>query len=244
MRRFSLVICAAATAVLATPALAGIIEYGDFAANTVDFLDVTETSDNDPVPLYGAPFTTGDSLFFNNMTFSALAKGAGGVDNTTGILRTTISAHDGEVISGLSFHESGSYTLSGLMNDAFAAVAAAYIINVLEIDGVPVDPINHDALMSFDPSDGDYSIGEDGAGTGLWSGMLDVDIDALIAASGRSGSATAVSVTITNTLSALSQDGTSATISKKDLAISVVPAPSAAFLFLLGAASGGRRRRV
>jgi hypothetical protein len=177
------------------------------------------------------------------MSFSSSAAGMGGADVSTGILNTTIDARDGNAIHALSFRESGSYTLSGLVNDAFAAVAAAVIINVLEVDGMAVDPIGINTLMLYTPSGGSYSIGEDGAGSSLWEGMLDLDLDALLSSRGVTGSATRLSLTITNTLSAASMAETAASISKKSLSIRVVPAPPTALLLLLGAA-GVRRRRV
>ncbi len=223
---------------------AGLILYGDFAGSTVDYLNVNESSDTDPGPLFGAPTVTGDSLTFNNMSFSSSAAGMGGADISTGILNTTIDAHDGNAIHALSFRESGSYTLSGLINDAFAAVAAAVIINVLEVDGMAVDPIGINTLMMYTPSGGSFSIGEDGAGSNLWEGMLDLNLDALLSSRGVTGSATRLSLTITNTLSAASMAETAASISKKSLSIRVVPAPPTALLLLLGAAGSRRRRRV
>lgn len=243
MRRLSLALCAAATTTLAAPAFAGLINYGDFTGDTVDYRSVSESSPTDPLPLYRAPFISGNSLIFGNLTFGSVAQGAGGVDTTTGLLTTTIDAHAGSAISGLSFHEAGSYTLVGLSNDAAASISAAYIINVLEVDGMAVDPLGFNALMQFDPSDGTYSIGEDGAGSDLWEGNLTVDIDAFLHSHGVFGSATSVSLTLTNTLTAVSQDGTLASIFKKDLSISVLPAPPAALLLVLGAVSGRRRRR-
>lgn len=66
---------------------AGVINHGMVMGPGVAYLDITETS-TDPVPLYGAPITIGDSLAFFEPTspnpslgFSAQA-GGGTVDLT------------------------------------------------------------------------------------------------------------------------------------------------------------------
>jgi hypothetical protein len=74
---------------LTSQAPAASINYGNFSAISVDFLDVTEAANSigDSAPLFGAPTVAGDSLDFDPVGFSASATGASGVDITDGNLR-------------------------------------------------------------------------------------------------------------------------------------------------------------
>src|SRR5262245_6656687 len=58
------------------------INYGDFNGDNVKFLDVTESSD-DPLPLYGAPTVSGDSLSFSPQQFFAKSQFGVPVNDTT-----------------------------------------------------------------------------------------------------------------------------------------------------------------
>ncbi len=235
---------------LASPALADI-NYGDFSGNDFDFLSVTEDSTSgDPLPLFGSPTVSGNSLDFNP-TFSANAEGAGGLDIVEGQLNFTVEAHDGASIDMLEFAEAGDYTLvdPGMIGTVAtaASVSAAFFIEVLEVDGVSISGVNANFNMTFSPSHGTFNVVDDGTAlTMIWSGELNVDIQQMLADEGIFGDATMVSVALNNTLVASSEDGTIALIAKKDfdgLSVDVVPAPGAIALLAIAGMVPRRRRR-
>lgn len=237
----------------ASAALAAPINYGDFDGNTVMYLDVTEDSGTDTPPLFGAPSISADTLDFNPVSFNSSSTGAGGVDITDGTLTFMVMAKSGYFVEQLLFTEAGDVTLAGFGNDGtFASVTAEYIIEIVEVDNVAINPIQFQASMTFTPSNGDYGLQTDGGGgptySGAWSGSLVTDIHAALINSQLPFSlgATKVNVTLDNTLTTLSQDGTSSFIAKKDtdgVTITEFPEPASAALLGLGAMALLPRRR-
>lgn len=221
---------------------AASINYGNFPVptTTVAFLDVTESSDTDPVPLFGppTPFLTG--LDFNPATFVAAT--AGGADITDGQLNFFVTNPQG--IPTLAFQESGLYDLTGVGAAATQVYAGiGVVVRVLEIDGVPVSPINlpwASASVNYNlvanPGAGQsWAIAVNSAiGSYLWND-LGIAYDA---------GATKVQVILDNTLVSISESGSVASISKTDFKV-VVPEPAAAVLALAGAVGllAGRRRQ-
>ena len=59
-----------ATAMCRT-SLGAAINYGSFMGTDVTYVDVTESSATDPVPLFGAPSVSGNSIDFNPVGFDA-----------------------------------------------------------------------------------------------------------------------------------------------------------------------------
>lgn len=215
------------------------INYGDFSGTTVMYLDVTESSATDPTPLYGAPYVTGNSLNFDPVSFNFFSTGGSVVDITDGTLSLGIKALSGESIPIVQIFEAGDYTLTGLVNNAFAGVAANYFINIFEVDGASINVISVPASMIFTPSDGDYLLSVDGEGTGIpWTGSLSIDVNQLLIDENVAFSTGATRITIVgdNTLTTISQEGTSAFIAKKDTGgvVITVPEPSTFVLLLLG----------
>ncbi len=244
-------ISAVALFACSTPASAVQINYGDFVGATVDFLQVTEDSGTDPTPLYGSPTVSADSLDFNPVSFNAFATGAGGVDTTDGTLTLMMMSQSGNFIDKIKFDEAGDFSLSGFSGNAFAAVTANFFLDIQEVDGVGITPINITTAMTFTPSNGDFDLINDGPGPlvdGTWAGLLMVDITQALIDNNVPfvNGATKVSVTFDNTLTALSQDGTSAFIAKKDVGgvgITVIPEPASLGLLALGSlVMMGRRR--
>jgi hypothetical protein len=236
-------------AVCAAPALAlAQVNYGDFSGSTVTYLQVTETalSPGDTEPLFGAPTISGNTLDFNPVNFVASASGAGGTDQTDGKLDFGISAVPGNFIPEVELSEAGDFTLGGFANDAFASVTATLFIDIYEVDGAPISTVNDTYSMTFTPSNGDWqltSVIDNPGGSpsigGIWSGSVSVDIEQLMIDKSVSfvNGATKVGVVLDNTLLALSQDGTTAEIRKKDFkgfSITVVPEPTSFALALLG----------
>lgn len=220
------------------------INYGDFAGSTVDFLNVTEDSSTDPVPpaLYGTPTVSGDSIDFNPVSFNASATGAAGADATEGVLSMVMMSHAGHFIEQIQFEEAGEFALAGLSGNASVSVTGTFIVDILEVDGVGIGPINLSMPMTFTPSGGDFDLVSDGPGpavNGTWSGSLMVDIQQALIDNNIifTGGATKVSVSFDNTLMASSELGTSAFIAKKDIGgvgITVIPEPASIGLLIAG----------
>jgi hypothetical protein len=246
---FRIAIAAITVGIVCAPAQSSI-NYGDKPADDVTYKSVTETalSVGDSEPLFGDPITSGNTLLFNNMDFVSSVSGASGNDTTIGQLTTTITADTNIGITGLEFSEVGSVTISGLSNDAFASVAATYVFTVLEVDGQAIDPIVTSVNMVFTPSDGDYQLSVDGIlSSQIWQGSLAVDVDAILLGQDVDGAATKVSLVLTNTLTTVSEAGTSAFIGKKQIGgvtvTTIVPSPAALALLAVGGLIGRRRRR-
>jgi hypothetical protein len=220
-------------------AQAAPINYGNFSGVTVDFVGVTEDANSigDAPPLFGAPTVAGDSLDFDPVGFNAAAAGAGGVDITDGQLLFRVVAHDGFTVENIILNEAGDTTLAGFGTDAsFTAVRGNVVVNIFEVDGVGIDVISEQFVMSFTPSGGDYGLLTDGGGGPLfnasWSGGVPINLDAVLTAHGVPFvfGATEISINLDNTLIALSENGTSTLIAKKNfggLSITVnIPEPA------------------
>jgi hypothetical protein len=232
-------------------AMSAPINYGSHVGSTVNYIDVIEdTTTSDPVPLFGAPIFSADSIDFNPVGFDAQAMGAGGNDVTGAKLTFTIEAHPGKFLRNISFSEAGDTTLAGAGNDSTAtSVTATGTITVTEANFASIASVAHPIALTFTPSGGGYGLGTDGGGGPIffqqWAGSLLVDIHQIVP------NATKVSIDITNTLTASSQAGTAATINKKDfggISITVnIPEPASLVLVVLGMVSfagTGRFRRV
>lgn len=250
-------------AALSATTFAAPINHGNFSGDTVDYLDVTEdTSTGDPLPLFGVPTVSGDSLDFNPVGFSANSSGGGAPDQTDGQLSMMIQAKAGKVINSLLFSEAGDTSLAralGTLDDAVTSVTADIFIDILETTLGPITPINVPGAMTFTPSNGDYQLSVDGAGNPTfntaWTGSAFFDLDAVLLANGVLGEVTKVNVNIDNSLTASSAANSSAFIAKKDFdGVSItanpdpskIPEPSSVLLALGGiaAVAAGRRCRI
>jgi len=254
-------------AMIAQPSLAATINYGDHMGTTVTYVGVTESSGTDAVPLFGPPTVTGDSIDFNPIGFDA-ASADGGADITDGQLTFMVEAKPGpNGMVGISFNEAGITQLAGNVaaGDLSTAtmVRAAGVLDVHEVDFVPINNISVPFFLTFNPSNGDYFLGTDGGGGPLyftdWSGSTNINLLQVLFDAGvrRTFGVTKLSVNLDNVLVATSQDGTSSLISKKDfggLSITVqtpgggggpdIPEPTTFALVSLGliGLAAGRRR--
>jgi hypothetical protein len=248
MKQFSFLCAVGALVSAAGLASATPINHGNRAGVTVDFLNITEDSNTDPVPpaLFGSPTVSVDSLVFNPVSFGASAQN-GSFDITDGTLTTRIDARPGFTIPSFNITERGDYTLAGSGTAATnATVSLSIFITVLEVNDVPINAQSFSGYAgTFSPSGGTYDLVNDAGVLVQWNGSATVNIDAALASRGIMGSATSVIVTINNQLLAFSQPGTVAFIKKKDIGgvIITVPTPGAMALVGAGALMASRRRR-
>lgn len=241
-------------AVLSTnrPALAAI-DYGDFSGTSVEYLQVTEDSPTPALlPLFGAPSIAGDSLVFSPPDFSAASINGAPEDTTTGELSTTVVGLDDMGVSSLQIKDIGDYTLEGLGTSATnVTLSAPVVLNILSINGAALGtPIAIDGSMTFSPSSA-FSLPADSGSGVIWNGVFNADLAGAIAGAGLSGTATSVSLDMSDTLTASSEVGTIAVIEKKThdvisiaTTIQAVPEPtSIGLLAITGGALLKRRRR-
>jgi hypothetical protein len=248
-------------------AAAATINYPDPPmGNTVSYVGISETSLTDPVPLFGAPFVSGDSIDFNPTGFGAFASG-GAVKGTDGQLGFMVVAKQGIGISNINFAEAGITTLAGIGTDnTYTDVSATGKVKILAIDGNTLNNvISIDISLTFAPNgNGTFRLVSD-AGLGLsslpWTGGQLINLDQALTANNipfQLG-ATKISVDLDNGLVAQSEQGTFSLIDKKDfggLAVTVnmphggggpdTPEPTSlvlAFLGFVGVAAGRRYSR-
>ena len=260
--------------VLPRPSPAALINYGSHNASHFTFVNVTEDSTlAEPLPLFGAPVVTGDSIDFNPVGFDALSTG-GGADPTESNLTFGLTAKSGSRIRRVTFGEAGDTTLGGNVapgsTATASAVSASGALQIHEVNFQAINPISVPFSLSFSPSGGTFFLGTDGGGGPIfhtqWTGSVTLDIEAVLIANGIAitpglidpdGGATRVSIDLDNRLEALSQQGTSAAIGKKDFGAVViranvpgepggdpeVPEPASAALLALALAAPMLRRR-
>ena len=126
-----------------------------FSAATVDYLDVEEqtllSTSGLGDGLFGAPTIAGDSLDFDPIGFAASSTGGGPSDILDVQLKFMIQAKDGNVINSILLTEAGDTTLdNGFSSDnALTRVTANIFIDILEVDGVGINPINVQGDMVF-----------------------------------------------------------------------------------------------
>jgi hypothetical protein len=226
---------------------AASINYGNFGPVPpgISFLQVTESSGTDPVPLYGPPSPYAVGMDFDPIGFVATTAG-GGADITDGQLNFTVMGMGNKGIGAISLGESGDYTVVGGPGTAATSVFAGAIIRatVTAIDNVPVAPINLTAVNgSFSDSLPGNTI------VAPWSLGLFLDVGAQLGLPAGSA-ATKVEVVINNSLVATSEPGTVGFIAKKDFRIDIVPvdavpepgAVALAGMALCGLGLAGRKR--
>lgn len=248
---------ALAVAALSVSATAAEINYGNFMTPNYNWLQVTEGSQTDAVPLFGAPLTSGDTLYFNPTSNFGATASNGGADTTDGKLNFTLMSKPGQVISSFAFNERGDYSLLGNFNNfAFASVGCTVNFRVLEINNVALaQPFAFQQTLFFAPAPTNppnvngawYLPGFlNLANVVPWTGTLSVNIDAILIQAGLSPSATKIDIALDNQLNVATSDGNTASIFKKQaegIAITVIPAPGAATLLGLSGLAAARRRR-
>lgn len=206
----------AAVAGASRSASAAGINYGNFGPVPpgISFLQVTESSATDPVPLFGPPDPFAVGLDFDPVGFVANA-GGGSADITDGQLNFSVLSSGQFGIDGIRLFEGGDYTLLGAGTAATQALAGASLrVLVTQINGADVAPINLAPVLA---SVGFNLIANSGI-VNPWSLGVFVDIAGQLDPGLR---ATRVDVVIDNQLVALSERASLAFIAKKDFRISV-----------------------
>lgn len=261
-RIFLPAIVAVLTTCLSLTAIAGTINYTGpmpgpdgmtgWLGDDVWFGGVSESNtvgpNGDAASLFGAPASvSGNTIDFNPTNFVAQSDNGEGAVTVDSQLSFMVVAQQGTVINDLLFTEAGDTTLNGNPNATFAVatVSNSIFIDVVAIDGVTLtQPVNLTATMTFTPSDGDFVLSVDGDPVSftyndIWTGQADIDISQELIDLGIDfeNGATKLNVTLDNTLTANSVDGSSAFIKKKDfdglVVTSNVPEPTAALLLVL-----------
>lgn len=244
------------------PALAEPITYGDKMGADVWYRNISEDANTagDEPPLFGEPDVNGNSLNFDPVGFSASSEN-GGTDQTDGQLNFMVEPKDkgSYAINNIKIKELGD---TGLVrsndNEAFTEANLFVHAEIVEIDGESIDPISVDRTGVFSPMDGSYRLSVIG-GTDFdtaWMGSAYLDLVAspeyqayldgldMLPQVGI----TKVNIALDNRLKALSQEGTSAVIAKKDQLIITtnIPEPASSMLAITGILATllnlGRRR--
>jgi hypothetical protein len=197
---------------------------------------VTEdTGADEPLPLFGTPAVTGNSMDFNPAGFDA-ASTNGGADLTNSNLNFMVTAKSGSRISEIRINESGDTTLGGNVapgsSGTFSGVFANGTLDIQEVDFSGINHISVPFSLAFSPSSGTYFLGTDGGGgpafNTSWTGSATLDIDAILIANGfdipngavdPDGGATKISIDLDNSLLAVSEQGTTSFIGKTDFSV-------------------------
>ncbi|HEX6960293.1 MAG TPA: PEP-CTERM sorting domain-containing protein [Lacipirellula sp.] len=222
-----------------TVANAASISYGDFGPlpSGTSFLDITESSGTDSIPLYGPPTIFETGLDFTPVSFVAVSTG-GAPDITDGQLTFTVMSSG---LSSLSVEEAGDFSLLGIGTAATSVTASASILaTVTEINGAAVVPI----VLAFNSNSVTHNLAANPGALQPWSLVTTLDIGSQLGAGQR---ATKVDIAINNQMSAFSEPASAAFIAKKEFIVTteLIPEPATfalASLALFGMAFSGRRR--
>lgn len=248
---FRMGVLAAAVMMTAGTAWATPISYGNRSGTTVDFLNITEDSGTDPLPLYdgrpGGPTVTGDTLEFQpTANFSSGSPdGMSTGDTTDGLLRLVIQAHQGFKIDTITLGEFGDFSLLAVTGASSAATATGTLFGTDNVSGsqrqVTFTAVRSNGPLVFAP----FELTGPGADSGAWIAVATLSYTRNVV--------TRVEIELNNTLQTVVTPGASAFIAKKGVGIgvttSVVPEPGTLALAAGGAVMmmGARwrdRRRV
>jgi len=247
-------------ALVVAPAVssAAIFNYTDQIGAKIKFINISENTHSDPLPLFGAPTVAGDSLDFSPINFFSSSLGANPVfDITDGLLKFTGMSLPGFAIENIKFAEGGALSTFGVPadNTTFVDVSAVGFLDILEVDNISVNKISIpiDLKFSFGPGgNGTWELGTDGfANAKKWTGSQFIDLSQELTDRGIAFTkgVTLIDVVLDNSLYAQSLYATTgAYIDKKDFftVTTNIPEPTSclmAFFGLVGAVVVSRRGR-
>jgi hypothetical protein len=247
---------AALVALSVTPiASAASISYGNQPGMNVTYINVTEASATDPVPLYGNPTVAGDTLDFNPVAFGASSQnGAPPIDLTDGQLIFELQANPTKSLSNIKFEEGGVFAVLGapVNNNTYTHISAHGNLDIVQVDGVGINAIKVPISLTFSHRpDGMWELGTDGAQTStVWNGSQIINLNSELTGRGipYTLGVTRVKVDLNNTMIAQSVNGTIAFIDKKDFGVRItpnIPEPTSMCLGLFAVVAGtllSRRR--
>ncbi len=230
--RSALVCLVSILGLLTVPAWGTTAGYPDMPGSgdgEVDFINISETSNTDPLPLFDAPTRLDNRLFFFPTSFVSTSTDGnpGMTDETSSTLSVTIVADEGYYIQSIAFSELGDYILTGIGTDAtFASVSGTMTVN----PGGIVVPV------AISPPSPYYSPSSD-----AYQGYAAIDLSGM--------KLTQVELTVGNILQTGSEPLTTASIQKNIISaptidVTVIPEPGCLFLLALGGAALIRRRRA
>jgi len=201
--------------------------------NLVAFTNIQEDSSTDPnVALYGAHTRSGNKLTFGSASFNATASN-GTSDTTQGVLRLTIEAFGGNSLKAIKVSELGQYSLS-ISGDSTTNASVLATLTLTDADGI---------WPNYGTAEASYNglWARPTFTTGQWSSGNSLLID--LSTTGIKK----IDLVLTNTLTAHSQAGTNASITKQLESVAgsievVIPEPTTIGLVLLGVLGLLRKR--
>lgn len=225
LRKFQPAALMLAVFLAASPALAATISYGNLSGASVDFLSISESATTDPVPLYGTPGVSGDSLIFGPGSFTSAASGVA-ADTTSGRISVTLQAKPGQLLGKIVITESGDYSLFGGLAAIGSPTATAQVSGLLTV--TPLVPVGapQSASTVVSPIQPLFVVGG-GNASGSWSGSAVIDLKGL--------NVTRAQLVLNNVLQTSTSSGADARIRKTALTITV-PEPTTALLMAVGIA--------
>lgn len=246
---------------LVAAAPASAILYGDFfdPSGTVSFLNVSDINGLYGGPLDGSgnpvgPTVSLNSLDFTPINFDQTCSNCPGGGTTTDTITFEIDAVTGQSISTIDIFEAGNFATNAFGTGSFATVtiSAAVTIDIFEVNGTSVSNISDISQLNFVFGTDPFASANTSV-SGLYTGSLSIDLNAILAANGfgAGSEATRIQLSMDNTLTAFHSGlGGSAMIRKRDFDSTVitinggapVPEPSTALLILGGLTALSARR--
>jgi hypothetical protein len=220
--------------------------YGTYIGTSVEYVNVSES---DTLPQLGAPTLSGASLVFNPTAFYSTASGSGDYSSniTDSQITTQIYSVGDYRLDTIRIQASGSYEFAGIGTENTTANAYVTVtVTVFGVDGTDLlQPLVLDGVtLPISPTDGMFDMSSSSSGN--WTGDATIDILAALTQANNPGHATRLILTIDDTLSTLSEDGSSATLQNSNsggLILTVTPEPATLSLMLLGGLLALRLRR-